>query len=130
DFSVKAVKQVLDRRAFPPGTTIFAAGDAGTIAYILLRGDVTIFAEMGTPQQRALMKVKPGQMLGELALMADAQRTASAFTESGCELLTITQDKLEKKLKAADPFVRYWIEYLSARVIDLSASKSRKAAES
>ncbi len=66
------------------------------------------------------MKVKPGQMFGELALMADAHRTASAKTEQGCELLTVSQDKLKQKLEDADPFVRYWIEYLSKRVIDLS----------
>ncbi len=124
DFSVKAVTHVLDRKAFPSSKLIFAAGQTGTVAYILLRGDVTIFADYGTPQQRVLTKVKPGQMFGELALMADAQRTASAYTEQGCELLTISQDKLERKLKEADPFVRYWIEYLSQRVIDLTTPKS------
>ena len=123
-FAVKAVKQVLDRRVFPAGASIFAEGQSGTTAYILLRGDVAIYARMGTSEQRLLMKVKPGQMFGELALMANAHRTASAVTESGCELLSISQDKLEQKLKEADPFVRYWIEYLSKRVIDLSVPKN------
>jgi len=123
-FAVEAVKQVLDRRVFPAGATIFAEGQPGTVAYILLRGDASIYARKGTPEQRLLMKVKPGQMFGELALMANAHRTASAATEGGCELLSISQDKLEQKLKEADPFVRYWIEYLSKRVIDLSAPKN------
>ena len=120
DFAVKAVTKVLDRKVFTAGKTIFNEGQTGTIAYILLRGDVTIYAGLGTPNQRELMKVKPGQMFGELALMADAHRTASATTEHGCELLTVSQDKLKQKLEDADPFVRYWIEYLSKRVIDLS----------
>ena len=120
-FAMKSVSQVLDRRVFPAGAVIFAEGQTGSIAFILLRGDVTIIARLGTPDQRTLTKVKPGQMFGELALMADSRRTASAMTESGCELLSISQEKLEQKLKEADPFVRYWIEYLSRRVIDLSS---------
>ena len=120
DFAVKSVKEILDRRVFPAQKTIFAQGQSGTTAYILLRGDVTIYADLGTTSQRELMKVKPGQMFGELALMADMRRTASAYTAQGCELLTVSQQKLETKLADADPFLRYWIEYLSRRVIDLS----------
>lgn len=127
DFSVKHVKQVLDRKVYPAGSTIFAEGDRGTHAYILLRGDVGIYSQFGTPTQRLLTKMKAGQMFGELALMADEKRTATAYSESGCELMSISQDNLEKKLRDADPFLRYWIEYLSKRVIDLSAPKSTPA---
>ena len=123
DYAVKAVKEVLDRKVFPPDSIIFEEGQPARNAYILLRGDVTIVTAMGGTLERVLVKIKPGQMFGELALMAKAQRTASARTETGCELLAISQDKLQKKLDDADPFVRYWIEYLSKRVIDLTAPK-------
>lgn len=96
EFAVKSVKQILDRKVFPAQKTIFDEGQQGSIAYILLRGDVTIYAGLGTSDQRELMKVKPGKMFGELALMADAHRTASAYTAQGCELLTVSQQKLEK----------------------------------
>jgi len=43
------VRKDLNRRAFPAGATIFAEGETGTVAYILLRGDVTIFVGFGTP---------------------------------------------------------------------------------
>jgi CRP-like cAMP-binding protein len=118
--SVQSVWKGLDRRVFPAGATIFAEGEVGTIAYILLRGDVTIFVGFGTAQQRALTELKPGQMFGVHALMAGAQRAASAFTEHGCELLAVSEDKLKQKLDEADPFLRYWVDYLSKRIIDLS----------
>ena len=60
DFAVKSVKQILDRKVFPAGKIVFAEGQSGSTAYILLRGDVTIFAEFQTHNQRELMKVKPG----------------------------------------------------------------------
>lgn len=105
---------------FPAGATIFAEGEAGTVAYILLRGDVTIFIGFGTAQQRTVTELKPGQMFGVHALMAGAQRAASAFTNHGCEVLAVSEDKLKQKLDQADPFLRYWVDYLSKRIIDLS----------
>jgi CRP/FNR family transcriptional regulator, cyclic AMP receptor protein len=118
--SVQSVRKDLSRRLFPAGATIFAEGETGTGAYVLLRGDVTIFIALGTIHQRTVNEVKPGQMFGVHALMADAQRAASAVTTHGCELLAVSEAKLRQKLDEADPFLRYWVDYLSKRVIDLS----------
>jgi CRP/FNR family transcriptional regulator, cyclic AMP receptor protein len=118
--SVQSARKELSRRSFPAGATIFAEGEVGTIAYILLRGDVTIFIAYGTANQRIVTELKPGQMFGVHALMAGAQRAASALTTGGCEVIAVSEAKLKQKLEEADPFLRYWIDYLSKRVIDLS----------
>jgi CRP-like cAMP-binding protein len=118
--SDSATRKDLERRTFPAGATIFAEGDVGTIAYILLRGDVTIFTGFGTAHQRQVTELKSGQMFGVHALMVDAQRAASAFTKHGCELLAVSETKLKQKLEDADPFLRYWVDYLSKRIADLS----------
>jgi CRP/FNR family transcriptional regulator, cyclic AMP receptor protein len=119
--SVQSVRKDLSRRLFPAGATIFSEGDAGTVAYVLLRVNVTVIIGLGTSRQRTVTEVKPGEMFGVHALMADAQRMSSAVTPDGCELLAVSEAKLKQKLDEADPFVRYWVEYLSKRVIDLSA---------
>jgi CRP/FNR family transcriptional regulator, cyclic AMP receptor protein len=118
--SVQSVRKELARRSFPAGATIFAEGEVGTIAYILLGGDVTIYIAYGTANQRVVTELKPGQMFGIHALMAGAQRKASALTIRGCEVLAVSEVKLKEKLEEADPFLRYWVDYLSQRVIDLS----------
>jgi CRP/FNR family transcriptional regulator, cyclic AMP receptor protein len=118
--SVQSVRKELNRRSFPPGATIFAEGEVGTIAYILLRGDVTIFIAYGTANQRIVTELMPGQMFGVHALMAGAQRTATALTTGGCEVISVSEAKLKQKLEEADPFLRYWVDYLSQRVVDLS----------
>lgn len=123
NLSIHSLKEVLDRRTFPGGNPIFLEGDQGLVAYILLKGDVSIYGGLGTPNKRKLVDISVGQMFGELALMANEKRTASAYTAEGCELLTITKKKLEEKLTNIDPFARYWIEYLSKRVIDLTTTK-------
>ena len=118
--SVRSVRQDLTRRLFSAGATIFAEGEVGTAAYILLRGDVTIYLGFGTAHQRTITELKPGEMFGVHALMAGAQRAASAVTMQGCEVLAVSEAKLKQKLDEADPFLRYWVDYLSKRVIDLS----------
>jgi CRP/FNR family transcriptional regulator, cyclic AMP receptor protein len=115
--SIQAVWQGLDRKTYPAGATIFAEGDTGSAAFILLRGDVTLEAA----KQRALVELKPGQMFGMHALMAGARRGATASTKQGCELMSVSGDKLRQKLEEADPFIRYWVDYLSKRIVDLSA---------
>jgi CRP/FNR family transcriptional regulator, cyclic AMP receptor protein len=118
--TVQSVRKELSRRVYPAGATIFAEGETGTIAYVLLRGDVTIFIAFGTAHQRVVTELKPGEMFGVHALMAGAKRAASALTSRGCEVLAVSEAKLRQKLDEADPFLRYWVDYLSKRVIDLS----------
>ena len=115
--SVQSVWQGLDRKTYPAGATIFAEGETGSAAFILLRGDVTL--EAG--RQRALVELKPGQMFGMHALMAGARRGATASTRQGCEVMTVSEERLRQKLEEADPFVRYWVDYLSKRLADLSS---------
>ena len=119
--AVKTMRKELSRKMYPAGATIFAEGEAGTVAYVLLRGDVTIFIALGTAHQRLVTRLQPGEMFGVHALMAGSQRAASAVTEHGCEVLAVSEVKLRQKLQGADPFLRYWVDYLSKRVIDLSA---------
>lgn len=119
--SVEAVWQGFSRKVFSPGATIFSEGEMGTAAFILLRGDVTLLAGLEAGRQRALTRLKPGQMFGIHALMAGARRGATAFTEGGCEVMSVSEEKLKEKLEDADPFIRYWVDYLSKRIVDLSA---------
>jgi CRP-like cAMP-binding protein len=118
--SVQAVWQGFERKQYLAGATIFAEGEMGTSAFILLRGDVTLHAGREAGRERALTELKPGQMFGIHALMAGARRGATAFTRQGCEVMKVSEEKLKQKLEEADPFVRYWVDYLSKRIIDLS----------
>jgi CRP/FNR family transcriptional regulator, cyclic AMP receptor protein len=118
--AVREVRKQFSRRIYAAGATIFAEGEAGAVAYVLLRGDVTIFIAFGTARQRIVTELKPGQMFGVHALTAGTQSTATARTAAGCEVLAVSEAMLRQKLEEADPFVRYWVDYLSKRVIDLS----------
>jgi CRP/FNR family cyclic AMP-dependent transcriptional regulator len=65
--------------------------------------------------------INPGQMFGELALTIGLDRTATASTMGGREVLVLPAASVNLKFDQADPFLRYWIEYLMERVVDLSS---------
>lgn len=116
----QSFRKVLDREVFAAGTVIFNQGQAASKAYMLMRGEVEIVATNATGQQVVLNRMQKGQIFGELALISGSPRTAAAIARTECEVLYIGQDKLKQKLDDADPFLRFWIQYLSQRVIDLS----------
>jgi CRP-like cAMP-binding protein len=120
--NLQGVKKVLERRAIPGESYIFREGEHAQAAFIVTRGKVRITTKGADGNEITLTEVGEGQMFGELALMSpDSRRTASAYAPEPCEVMVISQAKLKERLDAADSFVKYWIEYLSKRVIDLTA---------
>ncbi len=116
----QAFAKVLERRAFPAEAVIFTEGDAAREAFVILRGEVDIVSTNAKRERVVLTTLGAGQLFGDLALMAESRRTASAIARTPCELMALSQDILKKKLEAADPLLRFWVAYLGERVIALS----------
>ncbi len=122
DFSLgdRGLNKVLERRVFAKGVLIFEEGHNAREAFVILRGEVEIVARGKSGQIVVLTTLNKGQLFGELALLADSRRTASARAGNDCEILVISQEVLKKKLTDADPLLQFWIGHLADRVIDLS----------
>ncbi len=113
--------KTFDRLKFAKGVKIFEIGEAGLAAFVLLQGEVEIVGANAKGEMVTFTTVKRGEMFGELALMQpDAKRTATAIAKVDCEVMTIGRDKLVDKIDRSDQFIRYWIKYLTDRVVDLS----------
>ena len=110
----------LQKRVYSPNSIIFIAGHRGDEAYVVKSGEVQIFTENDEGQRKVLSVVGAGQLFGELALMNEHIRTANARTETGCELLVVNPKQIEALLENTSPFIRFWIEHLVGRVIDLT----------
>ena len=107
-----------------PGTVVFREGDVPDYAYVLLSGEVEISTERDG-ERVVLTKIPSNEMFGELALLEDTPRSATATTIGGCEVMAINKARFLKKLEALDPFTRYWVVYLAERIKDLSKRAGR-----
>ncbi|MEO7755850.1 MAG: EAL domain-containing protein [Dokdonella sp.] len=87
------------------GDVIFAEGDAPTGAFLIESGRIEI-STMQFGEQRVLDELGPGMLLGEMAVLDDSPRTATARALTNCRLIPIDADQFAERLAAADPVVR------------------------
>src|SRR5689334_15315078 len=68
-------------RDFPHDGTIFKEGDAGDGMYVVRSGGVQISALVGQGERKPLARLKPGDYFGEMAIIDNEPRSASATAE-------------------------------------------------
>jgi diguanylate cyclase len=88
---------------------LFREGDAPTVAYLIESGEVEVSTERDGGQW-VLSKLGPGDLLGEMAVIDDAPRTASARALSDCVLFQIDREQISERLASTDPIVRALLE--------------------
>ena len=105
-----ALKQITQIKAFAAGQPVFREGDPGDGVYVVGDGRVQISAVVGQDQQRILSRPGPGEFFGEMAVLDNGPRSASAIAEEVSQLMFIPRDGLlellEKSPKLAFSLVR------------------------
>ncbi len=96
------------RRRFPAGALVFSEGDPGDCAYIVEAGEVDITVADGDQHLKLATRV-PGELFGEMAIIDDKPRSASARAVADCTLLMITRDQLNQRIARTDPILRMCI---------------------
>jgi len=81
------------------GTTLFAEGDPGKEMYFIQQGRVRIEKDIDGKIE-VLATMEKGDFFGEMAIIEDIVRTASAIVEEDAKLLKIDRDNFEKLLQS------------------------------
>lgn len=96
------------------GQFVFREGDAVDNAYIIERGKIQIFT--GDDDNRLVIcELGPGDILGEMAVIDDMSRTASALVISNCRLNVISREQFIQRIENADPIIRLLLSVLIKR---------------
>jgi EAL domain-containing protein (putative c-di-GMP-specific phosphodiesterase class I) len=107
-------KKEIGRVIFPDGAEIFRGGEAGTHAYLIEQGKVEIFTHY-SGERVVLRLLGPGDILGDMALLDNAPRSASAVAIAPTTATVITRDQLVGRLEQADPVLRLLLNEMLAR---------------
>lgn len=103
------------RRVFEPGTLIFNEGDNGHEAYVVEYGRVAIYKTvMG--QRVDLGTIIQGGIFGEMALIDDEPRMASAVAEAETACVVIGKERLTEQLQQAPKGVRTIVNALLGNI--------------
>ena len=76
----------------PAGKTVFAEGDAGQTMYLIESGAVDIV--LAARGKQPIAQLGPGEFFGEMSMLDDQPRFASAVTSESCRLLRIERTEL------------------------------------
>lgn len=86
-----ALEDILYRRNYKAGELIFRQGEPGAGMYIVLEGTVSIIYE---PTGETLTQLSHGDFFGEIALLNETPRSATAQAQTTCTLLGFFQPEL------------------------------------
>ena len=96
--------KVLSREFFPASAVIIREGEPGTRAFIIEAGEIELWT-MVDGKRRQLGVVTTGGIFGEMALIDNQPRMASATALTGATCVIINDAVFNKKLEEADPFI-------------------------
>ena len=84
---------VSDERVFQRGETIFEESDTGKSIMVIISGEVRITQRAKISGEETLTVLKKGDFFGEMALLEDLPRSATAIAHSDTFMLEISREK-------------------------------------
>lgn len=105
-------------KEFQTGDLIIRQGDTGGSAYIIEEGRVEILMQPAAGSEQSLGTRGPGSIIGEMALVDNAPRTATVKAIEPCKLVEISRDDFSRRLKDSDPVMHMVMGVILTRYRD------------
>ncbi len=104
-------KDAEDAKDVEDGTVIFVEETPGEVMYIILRGEVDIFANGVLVET-----LGPGDLLGEMALIDSKPRSASALTRTDCRIAPVDEERFLQMVQGTPHFSLHVMRILAERL--------------
>jgi CRP-like cAMP-binding protein len=104
----------------PMGDVIFSEGDIGTEMYIIQSGTVELFKEIAG-ETRVLATLDKGDFFGEMSVLEELPRTASARAKTDVEVVKINGAMFDTMLKSNTEIAVRMMRKLSRRVGEVTS---------
>jgi len=97
--------------SFAPGQYVFKAGDQGEAMYIVVEGEVEIL------DGSVLLETSgQGSIVGELALIDDEPRSATAIAKTDCKLVAVDRRRFQYMVQETPLFALSVMKVLADRL--------------
>ena len=108
------ISQLTDEVDVPNGYTLMRQGDLAREFFMIVDGKVRIERD-----GKAVNTLGPGDYLGEIALLSEGRRTATAVTDGPARLLVITHQGFNSLLDSSSTIRAAIFESIAARLLNL-----------
>ena len=105
---------------FKKNEIIFKEGDEGNTMYDILSGSVGIYSGYGTKEQNLLTKLGPEDFFGEMGMIEELPRSATAVALEATDTRAITKENFKDYITERPVKALKVLEYTSRRLRNLS----------
>lgn len=93
------------------GQPIFLVGDAGRVMFVLVEGQADVLVG-----DEVIESAGPGAILGEMALIDHAPRSATVIARTECRLLPIDVERFNTLIQKTPDFARHVMKVMAGRI--------------
>src|SRR5579859_6199454 len=111
-----AVGRAAKEQRFRAGQEMFKEGDAGDGVYVVKDGLVELSAAVGQNTRQVFSQVVPGEMFGEMAVIDDKPRSATALAKQDTAVYFISRDELLKLIERSPSLALGLLREISHRL--------------
>jgi len=105
-----------ESRSFAGGQSIFNQGEPGDTMYVVIEGEVDLLVN-----GRLVEKLVAGGVLGEMALLDIAPRSASAVARTACKLVPVNQQRFSLLVQHKPDFALEIMRVMAGRLRQMDA---------
>lgn len=92
---IRYLSQVVEWKSFPPGSVMFRQGEKGESLFFVVSGMIEIMREE-EGKMFTIAELGSGSILGEMSILENADRMATAVSARDTEVLEIKKKRLER----------------------------------
>ena len=120
---VQGILKLGQMMEFHQGQTIFHEGTLGSNLFIILKGEVNIYRRV-----TEIATLKVGETFGEMALLNEGPRIATASAKTDVRLFTLNEDQIKTILKTPNgvKLLLNFIHVLSDRLAEANAKLAQR----
>jgi putative ABC transport system ATP-binding protein len=98
------VAEKMSKEQFAAGAVIFRQGDIGDKFYLIYHGSMDVIIDDGTPNRRLAAPLHEGDYFGEMALLAEAPRSATVVAREDSVVYSLGKDDFKAAVAASASF--------------------------
>lgn len=103
-------------RQYSKGEVVFVQGESGDALFAVVSGEIRVSANSSQGQEMHLNVIRPGEILGEIALLDGGERSASAVATKATMLLVMPRDAFLKLLEQEPSLASHFMVLLCQRI--------------
>jgi signal transduction histidine kinase len=116
----QSLRHIAQERAFAAGARIFSEGDSGDGVYVIRDGLVEIAHIVGEHARRVFSQFGPGDIFGEMAVIEDMPRSATAIAAKETKVYFIPRSEMITLLRRSPALSFKLLQEVSRRLRDFN----------